>query len=139
MFHQILVPTDFSKKHTTNLDIAINIATRYNGTIHVINIIEIIPDTTILEYGSFYGQLEARAQEKMEHLVSSHSQKEVNIIPHIAYGNRVQEILKYARANKIDLIIMNSQKIDLKNHFQNWGTISHQVSFLSDVPVMLVK
>ena len=139
MFRQILVPTDFSKKHIHPLEIATNLASRYKSTIHLLHVVEIIADTTFTEYEDFYNKLEKRAQKQMSNLIAMYEGKPVQIIPHIAYGNRVQEILKFSREHEIGLIIMNSHKVELKNPIQSWGTISYKVALLSDSPVMLVK
>jgi nucleotide-binding universal stress UspA family protein len=139
MFRQILVPTDFSKKHITPLEIATNLATKYKSTIHLLHVVEIIADTTFTEYEDFYNKLEKRAQKQMSNLISQYEGKPVQILPHISYGNRVQEILKFSKEHEIGLIIMNSHKVELKNPIQSWGTISYKVALLSESPVMLVK
>ncbi|MGV8056833.1 MAG: universal stress protein [Smithellaceae bacterium] len=139
MFRQILVPTDFSQKHTNPLEIATNLAKKYTSTIHLLHVIEIIPDTSFAEFEDFYNKLEKRAQKKISALVSDYKDNSVQIIPHINYGNRVQEILKFIKQYEIDLIIMNSHKVKLKNPIKDWGTISYKVSLLSESPVMLVK
>jgi nucleotide-binding universal stress UspA family protein len=139
MFSQILVPTDFSQKHIKPLEIATNLAEKYTSTIHLLHVIEIIPDAAFKEFEDFYNILEKRAQKKMSTLASNYKGKSVQIIPHISYGNRVQEILKFIKQYEIDLIIMNSHKVELKNLIQDWGTISYKVALLSESPVMLVK
>jgi len=139
MFRQILIPTDFSKKHINPLEIATSLATKYKGIIHLLHVVEIIADTTFTEYEDFYSKLEKRAQKQMSALIASYQGKAVQIFPHIAYGNRVQEILKFINENKIDLIIMNSHKVEMNNPIQSWGTISYRVALLSDCPVMLAK
>jgi nucleotide-binding universal stress UspA family protein len=139
MFHQILVPTDFSKSHINPLEIAKNLATKYESTIHILHVVEIIADTTFSEYEDFYKKLEKRAQKRMNTLMARYQGEAVQLLPHISYGRRVQEILTYVREHKIDLIIMNSHKVELENPFQSWGTISYKVALLSESPVMLVK
>ncbi|MDX9744957.1 MAG: universal stress protein [Syntrophales bacterium] len=139
MFSQILVPTDFSKKHATPLEIAVNLAAKHNSTIHLLHVVEIIADTTFTEYEDFYNRLERKAQKQMNNLMAQYEKKSVQILPHISYGNRVQEILKFRKDHEIDLIIMNSHKVELKNPIQSWGTISYKVALLSDSPVLLVK
>jgi nucleotide-binding universal stress UspA family protein len=139
MFRQILVPTDFSKKHINPLEIAINLATKYKGVIHLLHVVEIIADTTFTEYEDFYTKLENRAQKLMNALIASYQGKAVQIIPCIVYGNRVQEILKFIKENKIDLIIMNSHKVEMNDPIQSWGTISYKIALLSDCPIMLAK
>jgi nucleotide-binding universal stress UspA family protein len=139
MFRQILVPTDFSQKHINPLEIATNLAEKYISTIHLFHVIEIIPDAAFTEFEDFYKKLEKRAQKQMNTLVSNYQGKSVQILPHISYGNRVQEILKFIKQYEIDLIIMNSHKAELNNPIQDWGTISYRVALLSESPVMLVK
>jgi len=139
MFRQILVPTDFSKKHINPLEIAANLAEKYISTIHIFHVIEIISDASFTEFEDFYNKLEKKAQKQMSALESRYEGKSVRIISHISYGNRVQEILKFIKQYKINLTIMNSHKVKLKNPIQDWGTISYKVALLSDRPVMLVK
>lgn len=139
MFRQILVPTDFSKKHINPLEIATNLAKKYKSTIHLLHVVEIIPNTTFTEYEDFYNRLEKKAQKQMSTLVANYQGKSVQILPHISYGNRVQEILKFIKEHEIDLIIMNSHKVELENPIHSWGTISYKVALLSERPVMLVK
>ena len=139
MFRHILVPTDFSKKYINPLEIAMSLATKYKSTIHLLHVVEIIANTTFAEYEDFYSKLENRAKKKMSALIASCSGKAIPVIPHIVYGNRVQEILKFIEANKINLIIMNSHKVEKSNPIESWGTISYKVALLSDCPIMLAK
>ena len=139
MFRKILVPTDFSKKHINPLEVAGNIATTYKGVIHLLHVVEIIADTTLAEYEDFYMKLEKSAQKKMKALIDSRQGSAVQIVPHVVYGNRVQEILHFTEKNKIDLIIMNSHKVEMKDPLQSWGTISYKLALLADCPIMLVK
>lgn len=139
MFRQILVPTDFSKKHISALKIATSLATTYKGVIHLLHVVEIISDTTFAEYEDFYSKLEKRAQKLMSAMIASYQGEEVRIIPCIVYGNRVHEILTFIKENNIDLIIMNSHRVEMNNPAQSWGTISYRVALLSDCPIMLAK
>ena len=139
MFRQILVPTDFSKKHINPLAMATSLAKNYKSTIHLVHVIEIIPNTTFAEYENFYDNLEKKAQQQMSILISDDQGKSVQILPHIRYGNRVEEILKFVKEHEIDLIIMNSHKVEFENPIHSWGTISYKVALLSERPVMLVK
>jgi nucleotide-binding universal stress UspA family protein len=83
--------------------------------------------------------LEKRAQKQMNVLIASYQGKGIQITPHITYGNRVEEIIKFINENKIDLVIMNSHKVEMKNPAQSWGTISYRVALLSNCPIMLAK
>ncbi len=139
MFSHILVPIDVSKKHNNSLKIAVDLAGKYKSTVYLLHIIEIIPDVAFKEFEAFYNKLEKKAQNRMQALMSGYESKSVRIIPNIKYGNRVQEVLKFVKQNKIDLIIMNSHKAKIKNPDQGRNTISNEIAFLSKIPVMLVK
>lgn len=139
VFKQILVPTDFSKGSRQTLDIAYKIGLTEKRKIYLLHVIEILADTTFEQFKDFYARLERRAQKQMGTLTKRYQGGQVQVFQKIVYGNRVREILKFARDNKIDLIVMNSHKIDPQDPGQGWGTISYKVGVLSHVPVMLVK
>ena len=44
-----------------------------------------------------------------------------------------------AREKEIDLIVLNSHKIDKVDEVKDWATISYKVGILSHCPVMMVK
>ena len=139
MFKQILVPTDFSEKSKQAVDIAIKLALEDNATVHLLHVIEVISDTTFEEFEGFYKKLENRAEKNMDTLLAPFNVKPVKIERCIVYGSRVQEILSFSQAHEIDLIVLNSHKIDFEDPSHGWGTISYKVGILSQCPVMLVK
>ena len=139
MFQQILVPTDFSEKSQHTLDIAVKIALLGQGTIHLLHVIKIIPHAAFEDFESFYTSLEEHAEQEMGKLLAPYQDKQVNIESRIIFGDRVQDILRFAEDYNIDLIVMNSQKVDLNNPVQGWGTISYKVGVLSHCPILLVK
>ena len=55
------------------------------------------------------------------------------------YGNRAQEIVRYAMEAGVDLIVLTSHRIDLQDSSAGWGTVSYKVGILSQCPVLLVK
>lgn len=140
MFRHILVPTDLSEKSQHSLSIAVKMAIMHDGSeITLLHIIETLEDTTYEEFEDFYKNLEKRAEKSMGEMTDPYRDHPVVIRRTIRYGKRTQEILKFAEDFEIDLIIMNSHKIDVDNPAQGWGTISHKVGILSGCPVMLVK
>jgi nucleotide-binding universal stress UspA family protein len=139
MFNNILVPTDVSKKHNISLEIAVDMAGKYKSTVYLLHVIEIIPDVAFKEFAAFYDTLEKKTQSRMQSLISDFERKSLRIVPHIKYGNRVQEVLKCVNKNKIDLIIMNSPRGKAKSPDQIPKTISNEIALLTNIPVMLVK
>lgn len=139
MFSRILVPVDFSEKCRRSLDIAVNIAGRYDGSIDLLHVIETLVDTEYSELESFYRKLERKALRDMDDLVASYRDGTADIHTHILFGNRGLEILNHAKQRNVGLIIMNSHAVDINQPAQGWGTISYKVALLSQCPVMLVK
>jgi len=139
MFQQILVPVDFTKKNRNALDIAVNLAKTEQSTVSVLHVIELIFDTPVEEFKTFYTTLEKQAAQKMQQLLAPYTGATVKLEQKIIYGSRVQAISRFAQEQNADLIVMNSHKIDLNEPTQGWGTISYKVSILADCPVLLVK
>mgnify|MGYP003749170301 CR=1 FL=1 len=139
VFKSILVPTDFSEKSHRPLDIAVNIAEHYCGGVHLFHVVEIIQGATFDECEDFYRRLEKKARAHMEGLANSFGDRGIKIENTVAYGNRAQEILKFAEEHGMDLIIMNSHRVDLGRPSEGWGTISYKVGMLCSCPILLVK
>lgn len=144
MFQHILVPVDFTEKNRRALDIAINLAQIGAGTVSMLHVIELIVDTPVEEFQTFYATLEEQATQKIQALVAQYtgglnSDKPVQLEPKITYGNRVQEIIRFAEEQSVDLIVINSHKIEWNEPTQGLGTISYKVSILADCPVLLIK
>jgi universal stress protein A len=139
MFQHILVPVDFSPKNKKALEITLQISGSGKSRISLLHVVEIIEDTTFEEFGDFYAGLEKRAEKKMAGLVSFCQNHGVQVTDKIVFGNRVQEILKYAAETQVDLIVMSSHKLQLEEPSRDWGTISYKVGILSQCPVLLVK
>ncbi|MCK9229821.1 MAG: universal stress protein [Syntrophales bacterium] len=139
MFKRVLVPVDFSEKSRTSLDIAIDMARHYQGDIDLLHVIETLVDVEFSELEEFYSKLEKRALKNMNALVATHKDASPVINVTVVFGNRTQEILKFADQRKTGIIIMHSHVVDPERPTQSWGTISYKVALLSQCPVMLVK
>jgi universal stress protein A len=61
------------------------------------------------------------------------------VVQEIVYGDRAEEIVKFAAAHDIDLIVLASHRIDPSSTRREWGTISYKVGILAQCPVLLVK
>ena len=139
MFYQILVPTDCSDASRNSLDVAVKIASLDGGNVYLVHVIEMIADTSFHEFEDFYLKLERKAEKVMNSLVSSYQDAQLEIERKIVYGDRGREILRFAEDNKIDLIVMNSHRIEIEGPVQGWGTLIYKIAVLSQCPVMLVK
>ena len=139
MFKNILVPVDLTKKNKQALDIAVKIALHDKSKVYLLHVVETIASTSFSEFEDFYRNLEKRAKKYIDKLITPYKKNKLTIEGKITFGHRVVEILSFSGKNKIDLIVMNSHKVNPKEPTEHWGTISHKVGILSQCPVMLVK
>lgn len=140
MFKYILVPADFSEQSQHALEIAVQMALLPEaGHVVVLHIIEEMQHTEFEEFADFYKKLEQQAMDNMTSLITPYQGGKVNVHSVIVYGNRVQEILRFVTEHEIDLIVMNSHKVNMEEPGRGWGTISYKVGILAPCPVMLVK
>jgi universal stress protein A len=140
MFKNILVPTDLTDKSIKALEIAVNMTKDNACRITLLHVVETIDDDEgEVEFQEFYNKLAGRAGKKMAELVNEYGTDKIDIHTEIIYGKRVSEIVKYASANDIDLIILSSHKLEDMESMDGWATISYRVGILAPCPVMMVK
>lgn len=139
IFNHILVPVDFTDKNRQAVDLALNMVERDSGRVTLLHVIERMAESTMEEFADFYKSLEQRAWKEMKALSVTKRTISLSIDERIQYGNRVDEILRFAREEDVDLIVMSSHRIDVDNPSQGWGTISYKVGILADCPILLVK
>ena len=139
MFKNILVPSDLTERNQKAMDIAVKMALENHAAVTLLHVVEILEEVDSDDFKKFYKHLGTTAGRKMDKLISKHGREDVPIVKQILYGKRVYEILNFAVAHDVDLIIMSSHKLDPDNATEGWGTISFKVGVLSHCPVMLVK
>ena len=139
MFSNILVPTDLTPKGGKALEIALKVRSEAQSRISLVHVIETIDDTEGEEFEPFYDKLSKRASLKMDEIIGRMESGEGNIHTHILFGNRVREIVRFAREHEVDLIVLNSHRIEKAEPGDGWATISYRVAILAHCPVLIVK
>ena len=139
MFKKILVPVDLSDTHQQAVEIAARLAGESEGQVTLLHVVEVIPGLWVEEERDFYDRLEAAARDHLSGLGRQLEEKHVHRREEIIFGNRAEEIVRYAMEAGVDLIVLTSHRIDLKNPGAGWGTLSYKIGILSQCPVLLVK
>jgi nucleotide-binding universal stress UspA family protein len=138
VFRRILVPVDFTPRSLRAVRAAAKVAATTRAKTTLLHVIERIDDGESGAFESFYRKLESAAREKVKALVAPFGER-LPVRAEILYGKPVGEILRFAQANRIDLIVMSSHKLPLRHSGESWGTVSYKVGILSRCPVLLVK
>ena len=56
----------------------------------------------------------------------------------VAVGYPAEEIIKFAKANKIDMIIVGSRRLEAISKIKALGSVARKVSEAPDCPVMII-
>jgi nucleotide-binding universal stress UspA family protein len=139
MFKKILVPVDLTDKHQRTVDLAAAMAAQAGGEVTLLHVIELIPGLGMEEERPFYDRLERMARKHFEHFIPKLTQRKVPWHTQVLYGPRASSVVRHAMESGTDLIVVASHAIDLNNPAVGWGTVSYQISILSQCPVLLVK
>jgi nucleotide-binding universal stress UspA family protein len=139
LFQRILIPLDFTDKNVRALEVAREIACQNRASVALLHVIEVVEHVPMEELREFYRKLEDAARERMNFPASMFLEKDLVVDAEIVYGKRADEIVRYAAANDVDLIVLSSHKIGPAPAAQSLGTISHKVAILAQCPVLLVK
>ena len=139
MFQRILVPTDLTERATKALDLALTLAAPTGARVVLLHVIETVRGLELEEAKPFYQKLEQKAQRIMTAARHRLPKIHAEVLQEIVYGERAEEIVRFAAVHKIDLIVLASHKVAPSVKGRDWGTISYKVGILAQCPVLLVK
>jgi nucleotide-binding universal stress UspA family protein len=139
VFRKILVPIDLTDKHRPALDVAAELALQSGGTVTLLHLIELIAGISMEEEKDFYQRLETAARNHLARQGNHLTRRKVTWKGEVLIGQRVPEIIRYAKETGVDLIVLTSPNIDPNNPAVGLGSLSYKISFFSPCPLLLVK
>ena len=107
--------------------------------ITLVHVIETIEGMRFDELRPFYRRLEKKAQTAMTRLARRVVKGGAQVESAVVYGRRAEEIVNFAAAHDVDLIVLASHRVNPSRVNRDWGTISYKVGILAQCPVLLVK
>lgn len=141
MFEKILVPIDSSKYSKNALDKAIQIAKKFNGKISVIHVYssEGVPfSITSTFYERYVQDIRNFGDAILDHGLKQVESEGVHAETLLVKGHTVGEIIKVAREEKFDLIVMGARGLSTIKEIL-LGSVSHGVVNHASCPVLVVK
>lgn len=138
-FQRILFPTDFSESAGYASEYAISLASKYGSNLYILHVIEHF--AYIVDFGiDFQSQtsMEATAQKLLEDTVASIRKKGADAEGVIVSGDPFVEIIKFAKREQIDLIVMATHGRTGLEHML-MGSVAEKVVRKSPCPVLTVK
>lgn len=139
LFHQILVPLDFTQKNNAAMSFALKLAKQNQSKVTLLHVIETIDYAEDEEIAEFYESLKLRARANLATCAERFHEVKIPVAEKIVLGKRAHGIVSYAMRHSFDLIVLSSHRINLDEAAEGWATLSYQVSILCQCPVLLVK
>ncbi len=149
MYDAILVPTDGSDQSAQAADHALEIADRFDSTVHVLYVVDdrgserMSEAVSELSRGSpqrqeMEQQREQAGEEVTEDIAQRAREANLDVVSEIAHGEPGDVITEYAEDNDIDLIVMGARGRSAVGKFL-MGSVAGKVARHASTPVMLVR
>lgn len=138
----ILLPTDFSKISLTAAEFAVELATQYNAKLHLLNVLEKTPPILAirsldLSREKIIESIENDANIQLEECVKKIKKMgDIEIIPVIRKGVDYEEIIRYSKEKKIDMIVIATHGRTGILHTL-LGSVAEKVIRYSKIPVLV--
>lgn len=138
MYEQILFPTDGSEGATSALDHLLDIATRHEATVHIINVADTTRESLLGIRGDVIDTLEEEGERITKKTTNRAHQRGVTTVTEVLQGEPYSTIIDYAETRDIDLIVMPTHGRRGLERFL-LGSTTERVVRQSDIPVLTIR
>ena len=141
---RILVPTDFSEPSDEALQYAKGLAEKFNASLHVLHVLEDLAAhawTTEVYVSALPGvheEMERQARERLDQALSPDEQAKYKAELVLRMGSAFVEVVRYAREQAIDLIVMGTHGRGAIAHML-LGSVAERVVRKANCPVLTVR
>jgi nucleotide-binding universal stress UspA family protein len=137
MFDRILIPVDGSEPARNAAELGFDLAAEHDATVHGLYVVEPV---SVAEGGT--GQVIEAMEQTGEEVVSEFAERAeangLSAVTAVEIGVAHREILEYADANDIDLMVVGTHgRTGLGRYLL--GSVTEKLVRLSDVPVLTVR
>lgn len=141
---QIMVPTDFSETSEVALKYGRALAEAFSASLHVVHV---IPDpytqpwsieATGISIADLLATWERDAQKRLESLMSGGDRKKLQATLATRVGHPFVEIIRYARDQNVDLIVMGTHGRGAVGHMF-LGSVAEKLVRKAPCPVLTVR
>jgi len=139
VFKVILVPINLGDGQGRVLVTARDLASQSRARVILLHVIHRVPDLPVNELRGFYRRLETTSRRRLALAAQEFAARGVPVRAEVSIGDPAQEILRVAAAEKVDLLVMGSHRVEPRRGGRGWGTTSYKVGLLCRCPVLLVK
>jgi nucleotide-binding universal stress UspA family protein len=134
MFDEVLVPTDGSDCAAAAVGHAVDIASHYDATVHVLSVL----DSRTLENAEHQVQDGSRAETVVEEVTEEIADADLRVERAVRTGVPYEVILEYADEAGIGLVVMGTHGRTGVDRYL-LGSVTEKVLRRSDVPVLTIR
>lgn len=136
----VLLPLDFSEPSLKATDYAVELARRFDATLHLLHVIE-DPVVYLPMFESYplptREQFETYARERLENWIPAEDSEGLKLESHYRHGNPFREIIDYAEDCKADLIVIGTHGRGMALHML-LGNVAEKVVRRAPCPVLTI-
>ncbi len=144
MYSDILLPTDGTDGVDAAIDHAIDAASRYDATLHVIHVVDASTyeaytgDEYVHEFEGLESGLAQMGQDAIDEITERAASEGVEVTDALIHGTPHEEILRYADERDIGLIILGSRE-ESGEYRRLLGSVTERIARMAPQPVTIVK
>ena len=140
----ILVPTDFSEASESALKYAKALAEAFTSSLHLVHVMEDLlahawaAEVYVASMPTLRDEIEKEATGRIAAMVTDDERQRLNVTTAILAGNPFLEIIRYARAHDVDLIVLGTHGRGPIAHML-LGSVAEKVVRKAPCPVLTVR
>lgn len=140
----ILVPTDFSDASQAALDYAKGLAEAFGASLHLVHVMEDLlahawsAEVYVASMPNLRGEIEREARERLAAMLTAEERARYRVEAAIVAGRPFLEIIRYAREQNVDLIVIGTHGRGALAHML-LGSVAEKVVRKSPCPVLTVR
>ena len=139
MYEHILLPTDGSDAAAQAAPHAIDLAKRYDATLHLLSVVDTAALGPDVRTEVVVGQFEEMAQDAIDDLTERAERAGVSTVTGtVAHGAAHRAICAYADEHDVDLIVMSTHGRSGLGRFL-LGSVTEKVIRRASVPVLAIR
>lgn len=138
MYESILLPTDGSEASKAAYDHAMEIAERFDATLHVLYVADTTEYSTVTFENNVVDSLEREGKQVVDGVVEDAEARDVDAVGVVMQGGAYETIQSYVDENGVDMVVMGTHG---RSGFDRivLGSVTEHVVRTADVPVVTVR
>lgn len=142
--NRILVATDFSDPSAAAVEYAKALAARFGSSVHLLHVLEDLAahawttEVYVAALPGVHEEMEHQARERLETVFTPEERDQYKVHTDLRTGSPFVEIVRYARDEQIDLIVMGTHGRGPIAHML-LGSVAERVVRKAPCPVLTVR